>query len=520
MRNAGSGSAVSGNAISGNAGQRDAGLGSWTARRAAISPGRTALVFGDRSTTYAELHERVSRLAGKLRESGVGRGDRVAYLGPNHPAFVETMFATYVIGGVFVPLNFRLTAPEIDYQLQNSGAKVLIFGPECSATVTESKQTAELLRVVPLSGYEEWIADGDTQFQPVPVSLDEPACILYTSGTTGRPKGAVLTHGNLVWNCYNLLVGVDVAGDEVTLISAPLFHVAALNQCLLPTILKGGCSVIMPSWGVDECFDLIARHGVTWMFGVTTMYAGLAQSPRWPAADLSSVRNLIVGGASIPPELIRIYLARGLTFCQGYGMTETAPGATFLEAPETASHVGSAGVPVFFADVRCVRPDLTDTAPGEPGEVQVRGPNVTPGYWANDAATAQSFSDDGWFRTGDIAVMDDGGHYYIVDRLKDMFVSGGENVYPAEVEAAIFEHPAVVEAAVIGAPDEKWGEVGRAFVVLSPDHSLTVDELRSFLSNRLARYKIPKYVDVVDGLPRTGSGKVRKAPLRDLPLPG
>jgi fatty-acyl-CoA synthase len=497
---------------------RNAGLGSWPARRAAISPDRVALVFGDRSTTYAGLHERVSRLASSLRAAGISPGDRVAYLGPNHPAFVETMFATYVVGGVFVPLNFRLAAPEVDYQLQDSGARVLVYGPECSAVVAESALVDSLLRLVPLTAYESWLLSGEAQAAAEAVSLDSPACILYTSGTTGRPKGAVLTHGNVIWNCYNLLVGVDVAGDEVTLISAPLFHVAALNQCLLPTVLKGGCSVIMPAWDVPACFDLIERHGVTWMFGVTTMYAGLAQSPRWDSADLSSVRNLIVGGASLPEELIRIYLRRGLTFCQGYGLTETAPGATFLEATESAGHVGSAGVPVFFADVRCVRPDLSPTTPGEPGEVQVRGPNVTPGYWGNESATAASFTGDGWLRTGDIAVVSADGHYRIVDRLTDMFVSGGENVYPAEVEAAIFEHPAVGEAAVVGVPDEKWGEVGRAFVVVAPDRTVTVDELRAFLSGRLARYKIPKHVTLVTELPRTGSGKVRKAPLRALPL--
>jgi fatty-acyl-CoA synthase len=225
-----------------------------------------------------------------------------------------------------------------------------------------------------------------------------------------------------------------------------------------------------------------------------------------------------VGGAAVPEVLIRSFHERGLTFCQGYGMTETAPGATFLEAPESAAHAGSAGVPVFFADVRCVRPDLTPAAAGEPGEVQVRGPNVTPGYWRDPRATAQSFTEDGWFRTGDIAVVSPDGHYRIVERLKDMFVSGGENVYPAEVEAAIFEHPAVLEAAVVGVPDEKWGEVGRAFVVLAPSASLTVSELRDFLGDRLGRYKIPKYLDVLKELPRTGSNKVRKAPLREMPL--
>ncbi|MCU7729158.1 long-chain fatty acid--CoA ligase [Actinoplanes sp. KI2] len=495
---------------------RNAGLGAWPARRALISPDRVALVFGDRPTTYAQLHDRVARLAGRLRVAGVGPGDRVAYLGPNHPAFVETMFATYTIGGVFVPLNFRLTASEIDYQLADSGAKLLVYGPECASTVAAS--SAEVVRV-PLSAYEEMVLDGEPAADDVAVTLDDPACILYTSGTTGRPKGAVLTHGNVIWNSYNVLVCVDVTGDTVTLTSAPLFHVAALNQCLLPTFLKGGCSVIMPAWDVGECFDLIERHRVTWMFGVTTMFAGLAQSPRFAAADLSSVRNMMVGGAAVPSALIRTYQQRGLTFCQGYGMTETAPGATFLEAPESAAHVGSAGVPVMFADVRCAGPDLSPVAAGEPGEVQVRGPNVSPGYWRDPRATAQAFTPDGWLRTGDLAVVDASGHYFIVDRLKDMFVSGGENVYPAEVEAAIFEHPSVLEAAVVGVPDAKWGEVGRAFVVLAPSASLDISDLSDFLASRLARYKIPKYLDVMEALPRTGSNKVRKAPLRELPLP-
>ena len=490
----------------------NAGLGGWPARRAAISPDRVALIFGDTTTTYAGLHDRVRRLAGRLRAAGIGPGERVAYLGPNHPAFVETMFATYAAGGIFVPLNFRLTAPEIDYQLADSGAKLLIFDPSCAATASGIDE-------VPLSAYEGWLAAGEPAVDDVAVALDDPACILYTSGTTGRPKGAVLTHGNLVWNSYNVLVCVDVTGDSVTLISAPMFHVAALNQCVLPTFLKGGCSVIMPSWDVDAAFDLIERHGVTWMFGVTTMFAGLARSPRWPSADLGSVRNMMVGGAAVPTALIKTYLERGLTFCQGYGMTETAPGATFLEAPESAAHAGSAGVPVFFAEVRCVRPDLMPVAVGEPGEVQVRGPNVTPGYWGDPAATASAYADGGWFRTGDLAVVDEGGHYHIVDRLKDMFVSGGENVYPAEVEAAIFEHPAVLEAAVVGVPDERWGEVGRAFVVLAPGSSVPTEALQEFLSSRLARYKVPKYLDIVASLPRTGSNKVRKAPLRELPLP-
>ncbi|GAA1595662.1 acyl-CoA synthetase [Actinoplanes couchii] len=487
---------------------RDAGLGSWPARRAAMSPGRTAMVFADRRTTYAELYERITRLVAALRAAGIRPGDRVAYLGPNHPSFVETMFATWRIGAVFVPLNVRLTEPELTYQLRHSGATALISAVPIDADVPLHLRLDDL----------DPLLAADPDHHAEPAGPDTAALILYTSGTTGHPKGAVLTHGNLVWNCYNLLVSVDVAGDEVTLVSAPLFHVAALNQCLLPTILKGGTSVIMPGWDVDGCFDAIARHRITWMFGVTQMFAGLSRSPRWASADLSSVRTLMTGGAPVPEALIRIFQERGLVFCQGYGMTETSPGATFLEAGESRDHIGSAGLPVFFADVRVTRPDLTPAGPGEPGEILVRGPNVTPGYWNDPAATAAAFT-DGWLRSGDLAVVDGSGHLRIVDRTKDMYISGGENVYPAEVEAALFDHPAIAEAAIVGVPDDRWGEVGRAFVVPTRGMPLTPTDVREFLTGRVAAYKIPAHVDIVDDLPRTGSGKVRKGPLRARPLP-
>ncbi|MEV0311201.1 acyl-CoA synthetase [Nonomuraea fuscirosea] len=503
---------------------RNAGLGGWPARRARMTPDRTAFVMADRSVTYAEVHERTTRLASRLRVSGVEAGDRVAYLGRNHVAFVETMFAAHLLGAIFVPLNFRLAAPEIGYMLDHSGATVLIYAPECAETVRALPVPPPHLVALgaPAPGeshYETWLAAGDPTPIDTPVRPDDPALILYTSGTTGRPKGALLTHANLAWNCFNLLLGVDVTSEEVTLISAPLFHVAALNQTLLPTFLKGGRSVIMPSWDVDECYDLIGEHRVTWMFGVTTMFAAFARSPRWAEADLSSLRHLMAGGAAVPVALIRAYQERGLVFCQGYGLTETAPGATFLDAHQSARKAGSAGVPVFFADVRVVRPDGTDAAAGQPGEVLIQGPNVTPGYWRDPEASAAAFAEGGWFRSGDVAALDEDGHLHVIDRLKDMYISGGENVYPAEVEAVIFEHPAVAEAAVLGVPDATWGEAGRAFVVARPGASLTAEELRAFLRPRLATYKIPRYVDITDDLPKTGSGKIQKPRLRRLPLP-
>ncbi|WP_066367275.1 acyl-CoA synthetase [Herbidospora mongoliensis] len=496
---------------------RNAGLGGWTARRALMSPGRTAFVQADRSVSYADVHVRATRLAWRLRGEGIRPGDRVAYLGPNHVAFAETLFATHLLGGIFVPLNFRLAAPEIAYMLGHSEASLLVYDPACAETVRGLPGPCP---VTALAEAETWMAQGDPEPIDVPVALDEVALILYTSGTTGRPKGATLSHANLVWNCLNMLIGVDVTSTEVALISAPLFHVAALNQTLLPTFLKGGTSVIMPSWDAGLCCDLIEKHGVTWMFGVPTMFADLARSPRWADADLSSLRTLMSGGAAIPVALIRAYQERGLVFCQGYGLTETAPGATFLDAGESVRRAGSAGVPVFFAEVRVARPDLATAPAGEPGEVLIRGPNVTPGYWRDPAATAAALTGDGWFRSGDIGVMDAEGHLTIVDRVKDMYISGGENVYPAEVEGVLFTHPAVAEAAVVGMPDQKWGEAGRAFVVLRPGAVVDPGELADFLRTRLAKYKIPARFEIVDSLPRTGSGKIRKTELRDRPVAG
>ncbi|WP_328995106.1 long-chain fatty acid--CoA ligase [Kribbella sp. NBC_01245] len=491
----------------------NAGLGSWPARRARMTPGRTAFVDDDHPITYGELAARVNRVADRLRAAGVGAGDRVAYLGPNHPAFVETMFATHLVGGVFVPLNFRLTASEVQYMLGDCTPSLLVHSPAYADVV--ASLSGPLLQVS-LDSFEDWISSGSSEFVDQLVELDEIALILYTSGTTGKPKGAMLSHGNLIWNTYNVIIGTDVASDEVTLVSAPLFHVAALGQTLLPTFLKGGCCLLTSGWNVDSTYDLIARYGVTWMFGVPTMYADLANSPRWSSADLSSLRHLMCGGAAVSETLIRIYQSRGLVFCQGYGLTETSPGATFLESRESVRKAGTAGPPVFFGDIRVVGADGENVAVGEAGEVLIQGPQVSPGYWLNPLATDASLR-SGWFASGDMAKVDDEGYLTIVDRVKDMFVSGGENVYPAEVENAIFGHPAVAEVAVVGVPDERWGEVGRAFIVCQSGQSLTTAELHAYLQDKLAKYKIPTQLQLLPTLPRTASGKVQKATLRTYP---
>jgi len=498
------------------------GLGSWTARRARKTPGALALVHDDTRLTYAMLHDRVARLAAALRGLGVRRGDRVAYLGQNHPSFVETMFAVWAAGGVFVPLNMRLAGPEVAHQLADSGASALIYAPAQADLVAGLGPGAAVPQLVALDGpdggalgYEDLLTGAAPKWADEAVSLSDPCLIMYTSGTTGRAKGAILTHGNITWNAVNVLVDTDMRSDEVALVVAPLFHTAALNMLCLPVLLKGGTAVIESAFDPQRALAAIARHRVTVMFGVPAIYDAMAAQPGWPDADLSSLRTLLCGGAPVPHATIRSYLDRGLSFIQGYGMTEASPGVLLLDAAHAESKAGSAGVPHFFTDVRIVRPDFAAAAAGERGEIVVAGPNVMTGYWQQPEATAQALADGTWLRSGDIAVSDTDGYVFVADRVKDVIISGGENIYPAEVESALRGHPDVADCAVIGIPEEKWGEVGRAVVVLRPGAQAGDQDILAFLDGRIARYKIPKSVRFADSLPRTATGKILKKALRE-----
>jgi fatty-acyl-CoA synthase len=493
-----------------------------------MTPGRAALIQAGEVRTYAELAGNTTRLAHGLAARGVSRGDRVAFLGLNSIELVETMFAAAKLGAVFIPLNTRLAPPETAYILADSGAKLLIAAPGFDYVISAPQVRRLPLDVIPADsvrrsgpgapggpGGPSGLWSERTEPFDEPVGHDDLFMIQYTSGTTGRPKGVMLTHGNIIWNVYNLLVDVDVRSDEVALVTAPLFHTAALNQVLFPTLLKGGTALIEAKFDPDRAIGLIEEHGVTMLFGVTSMYLALTQSPRWPHATLSTLRSALSGGAPLPVSLLQAYLDRGLMIVQGYGLTEASPGATMLRAEDGVRKIGSAGTACFFTDVRVVTPGLADVTAGERGEVLVQGPNVTPGYWQQPTATQAAFpAGQGWLRTGDLAQVDDEGYLYIVDRLKDMIISGGENVYPAEVEQALYTHPAIAECAVIGVPDARWGEVARAVVVRREGQQVTEAELIAHLDGRLARYKIPKTIVFTDELPHTASGKLLKPDIR------
>jgi fatty-acyl-CoA synthase len=512
---------------------KDQGLGSWTARRARMTPDSVALVQGSRMTTYAQLHDRATRLAHGLRSRGITRGDRVAFLGLNSIDLVETMFAVARLGAIFVPVNTRLAPPELRRVLSDSGTRLLIWQQPFAQHV-DAPDVADLgLDEVCLTGDDgtDLAAlhgddgghgghGGDGGYggdQPLdePIGTDDIFMIQYTSGTSGQPKGVMLSHANVVTNVMNLLVDIDLSSHEVALVTAPLFHTAALNQVLFPTLLKGGTALLEARFDPRRALELIETRGVTLLFGVTSMYLAIANEPAFADTDLSTLRNALSGGAPIPESLLRRWLERGTAITQGYGLTESSPGATMLRADDAVRKLGSAGTACFFTDVRVVRRDLSPAAVGERGELLVQGPNVTAGYWRNEAATRDAFV-DGWLRTGDVAVVDDEGYIRIVDRIKDMYISGGENVYPAEVEQAIHTHPAVAECAVFGVPDERWGEVGRAVVTVRAGAHLDEGELLAHLDGRLARYKLPKSVRFVAELPHTASGKLQRSKLREL----
>ncbi|MEX5297252.1 long-chain fatty acid--CoA ligase [Kocuria sp. CPCC 205292] len=500
---------------------RNQGLGSWLVRRLEKSGPKVAVVHGERTLTYRELHDRSRRLATALSGRGVGPGDRVAFLGENSPAFLETMFAAGALGAVLVPLNTRLAVPEIRYQLEDADVSVLIHD---AALTGLAEPAARELAHVPrwvvaeedvdgVPALETVIGAAEPWTEDVPVGLDDLAVILYTSGTTGRPKGACLTHGNFTWNCVNVLVDYDVAADDVALMISPMFHVASLGMGVLPTLLKGATLVLESKFLPGRVLELIEAHRVTWLSGVPTTYQLLCEHPDWDSTDLSSLRKLTCGGSAVPMRVLDAYESRGLAFTASYGMTETAPGATNLPAAKSREKAGSSGLPHFFSDVRIVDAAGEPVRPGEAGEILLSGPNVIREYW-NRPDAAGSFEGE-WFHSGDLGYLDEDGYLFVSDRIKDMIISGGENIYPAEVEAAILELPEVAAVAVIGVPDEKWGEVPHAVVVPREGREVTADTIQEHLAGRLARYKVPKTLSLVAEMPRTASGKIRKNVLRE-----
>jgi fatty-acyl-CoA synthase len=491
-------------------------LGLWTARRAELTPDRVAVEQPGGSLTYAELEDRAARFAGALDDSGIGPGDRVAALLSNGHEYAEVLFACARLGAILVPLSTRLAPPELEFMVNDSGSTALVYGQDQVDSVAAFRAATSLKSAFVVGsgddpGFEQAIAAASSRW-PRPCERDDAVAIFYTSGTTGRPKGAVLTHGNFLWTNLNMVLALDLTQDERSLVVLPMFHVGGWNVNTLAVWWKGGTVVLEPGFDAGRAIELF-EAGVTSFMGVPQIYRAIADHPRFADADLSSLRVAVCGGAPLEVDLIRRYHGRGVRFVQGYGLTEAAPNCLILPPEDAERKAGAAGRPYFFTDVRVVDADDEPVARGETGEVVVRGPSVMKGYWERPEETAEALR-GGWLRTGDAGLLDEDGFIWIVDRMKDMYISGGENVYPAEVERILAGHPSVAEAAVIGVPHERWGEVGRAIVVLRPGTAATEDELREHCRASLAKFKVPVSVVFAASLPRNPTGKLLKPELR------
>jgi fatty-acyl-CoA synthase len=496
----------------------------WIAHHADNRPHKEAIrdLGTGRSFTYAELDRRVDAMAAYFGSLGIGRGDRVAVLAHNGVEYFDVQFACARTGAICVLLNWRLTVSELEYMLNDSTPKLLIHDVQFAETAAELRSRGAVAALLMIDGgtadspYEAAVAGSvGKPVERVVLTHDDVVTIMYTSGTTGLPKGAMITHGMNFWNCVNLGIPAGVGLDTVHLSVLPLFHTGGLNCYSNPVLHAGGTVVIARAFDPGEALRVLGdpAQGITHFFAVPAPYQFMMQHPDFATTDLSRLRIAGVGGAPCALTIMEGWTERGVLLTQGFGMTETSPAAIFLDPGDALRKIGSTGKALMHTEFRIVDENGADCGPGEVGELWVAGPHITPGYWNKPEATASAF-EGRWLKTGDAARMDDEGFVYIVDRWKDMYISGGENVYPAEVENVLYQLPGVAEAAVIGVPNDRWGEVGLAVVALKPGAELDRATVQAYCAERLAKFKVPADIAVVEALPRNATGKVLKRELR------
>ncbi len=500
------------------------GIGSWLVKHSEVRPDRLAVVYKDKRYTYGELNERVNRCANGLLALGVCKGDRVNALLLNTNEMIEALFACAKLGAILVPINVRLSPQEILYIIQDARASHFIYDERLRPLVDHIRMAKTSIQEFIHAGssphgddhvYEELIEQASASEPGFPVFMDDVHMMMYTSGTTGKPKGAMLTHGNTQWNAINSIHSTPFDNDDIALAVAPMFHIGGMSVSTTPLIYKGGTIVLEDMFDPVRILQKIETERVTNIFLVPAMWHALMQVPNFENYDISSLRFAVSGGAPCPITVIEFFQQRDIPFYEGFGLTETAPFVCILDKESSVRKNGSVGKEPMHTSVRIVDPNDRDVPPGEVGELIVQGPNIMAGYWNKPEETKAAIR-NGWFYTGDLAKFDDEGFIYIVDRKKDMIITGGENVYPIEVEQVLYRHPNIREAAIIGYPDEKWGESIKAVIALKdPEQQLTLEDLKGFLEGKIAKFKIPKQVEIVEALPRNATGKILKTALRE-----
>lgn len=486
----------------------------WIGKWANLLPDQLALKDAEsgQEMSYAQLNRVGNHVAYLLiHELGLQSGDRIAVLAEWSIAYVAMFVAVQKTGCVLVPLNYRLTAPELAYILEDSAPSLLIADEECSSLLEAAASEKSVGSLEAFMAIDTQAPEREWPELPE----DHPLFILYTSGTTGRPKGAIYTHKMLFWNSINTALGLLINSEARTVNVMPPFHTGGWNVLLTPLLHHGGYTCLVKKFDAEKVLRLLESEQPTIFMGVPTMLSMMGQSEYFEKADLSTLHYIIVGGEAMPVPLIEQWHEKGIAIRQGYGMTEVGPNLTSLHQSDAIRKRGSIGKPNFYVQTRIVNDRGESVLPGESGELLIQGPMVTPGYWRSEEASLASRS-GAWFRTGDMASQDEDGYLYIVDRIKNMFISGGENVYPAEVERVLIQLEGVEEAAVIGVPDPKWGESGAAFVVLNKDCHTSVEELKSACRQQLAKFKVPQHIRFVEGLPKNDTGKINRQALRNL----
>ncbi len=511
-------------------------IGDTLARRAIYTPERLAVVDTGKPArphyTYRQMNERANRLANWLKdEIGVQKGDRIGIVAHDGVEFLDAFFACGKLGAILACYNWRMHWRELLRVVNDTTPRVIIFSDEFRDTIARMVPEAPgVTHTLHIEGDGIPAGDGipgslhfETTLQsgsPQPVvteSLDkeDTAALIFTGGTTGVPKGAQISHRMIAWNTLNTVIH-DILPGDTTVNVFPMFHTGGLLVYTTPLMIVGGTVVLVRRFDPELVLNLIETYRADFFAGVPTMYQMLTQAPNWAAADLSSLRFCTSGGAPLPVPLVKKFQAeKGVRFKQGFGMTEFGPGIFALAPEDAIRKAGSIGRPNFFVDARVVDDDNQPLGPDEVGELVLKGPSFCSGYFNMPGAMDEVVDEDGWFHTGDMARYDDEWYFTIVDRKKDMLISGGENVYPAEIEQVLYQHPAVHQCAVIGVPDDAWGEVGLACVVLAPDARVTAEDLLVYLRKHLAGYKVPKFVEFLDALPISAAGKILKRDLRD-----